>query len=256
LKILHSILADFDPITLKEMDSVKLMDRTDTKYIFTFQQLPLFLEQLKNDYRILDVEGNRISRYESLYFDTENFDLYHTHHRGIPSRFKIRCRKYVESNLHFFEVKFKNNKGRTIKDRVKQKKIDGTITDNAEILLNDKTPLKSSNLEAKIWVNYSRITFVNKYSPERVTVDIDLTFVNKEQSKTIDNLVIAEVKQDKALVSAFIKLMKKYHVREGSISKYCYGVISLFNTIKHNNFKPNLILIKKTLNDTIARSHH
>ena len=245
---LNSILAEFSPITLKELDNVKLMDRTDTKYVFTFQQLPIFLEQLKNDYRILAVEGNRISRYESLYFDTKNFDLYHCHHRRKPSRFKIRFRKYVESNLHFFEVKFKNNKGRTIKNRVKQKEIDGSIKDKAESLLNEKTPLESSNLEAKIWVNYSRITFVNKFSPERVTIDIDLTFKNDEQSKTIDNLVIAEVKQDKALSSTFVKLMKKYHVREGSISKYCYGVISLFNKIKHNNFKPNLILLKKIIN--------
>lgn len=245
---LNAILADFSPITLKEMDSVKLMDRTDTKYVFTFQQLPIFLEQLKSDYRILTVEGNRISRYESLYFDTKNFDLYHCHHRRKPSRFKIRFRKYVESNLHFFEVKFKNNKGRTIKSRVKQKEIDGSIKDAAALLLKDKTPLESSNLEAKIWVNYSRITFVNKFSPERVTIDIELTFKNDEQIKTIHNLVIAEVKQDKALSSAFIKLMKKYHVREGSISKYCYGVISLFNKIKHNNFKPNLNLLKKIIN--------
>lgn len=245
---LNLILAEFSPITLKEMDNVKLMDRTDTKYVFTFQQLPLFLEQLKNDYRILAVEGNRISRYESLYFDTKNFDLYHCHHRRKPSRFKIRFRKYVESNLHFFEVKFKNNKGRTIKSRVKQKGIDGSIKDAAELLLNDKTPLESSNLEPKIWVNYSRITFVNKFSPERVTIDIELTFKNNEQSKIIHNLVIAEVKQDKALSSAFVKLMKKYHVREGSISKYCYGVISLFGKIKHNNFKPNLNLLKKIIN--------
>ena len=118
--------------------------------------------------------------------------------------------------------------------------------------LNDKTPLKSENLEAKIWVNYSRITFVNKHFPERVTIDINLTFVNDEQSKTIDNLVIAEVKQDKAFISTFIKLMKEHHIREGSISKYCYGVISLFSKIKHNNFKPSLILIKKLLYGTIA----
>ena len=252
MKDLKSILNSFEPITLKEMDSVQLMDRTDTKFVFKHSQLPDFLEQLTNDYKVLDVNGNRISRYESLYFDTKDFDLYHNHHRGRPSRFKIRFRKYVESELNFFEVKFKNNKGRTIKDRVKQNQIDGSITDNAEILLNDKTPLKSNNLEAKIWVNYSRINFVNKLSAERVTIDIDLTFKNDDGNKTIDNLVIAEVKQDKALVSAFIKLMKKHHIREGSISKYCYGVISLFGKIKHNNFKPNLILIKKILYGTSA----
>jgi hypothetical protein len=246
------ILNTFEPITLKEMDNVKLMDRTDTKYVFRHDNLPDFLEQIKNDYRVLDVNGHRISRYESLYFDTKDFDLYLCHHRGKPGRYKVRCRKYVESELHFFEVKYKNNKGRTIKDRVKQKKIDGLIVDSAEDLLKEKTPLQAAHLEPKLWVNYSRITLVNRNSPERVTIDLDLTFKNNETDKTIHNLVIAEVKQDKALVSSFIKLMKRYHVREGSMSKYCYGVISLFNKIKYNNFKPKLITIKKILNGTIT----
>lgn len=252
MSALSSILNDFSSITLKEMDGVKLMDRTDTKYVFKLESLPDFLGEILNDYRILDINGNRISRYESLYFDTLNFDLYHNHHRGRPNRYKVRCRKYVESELHFFEVKFKNNKGRTIKDRVKQKAIDGMIKDAAETLLNEKTPLLAVNLQAKLWVNYSRITLVNKNSPERVTIDIDLNFKNDEQNKTIHNLVIAEVKQDKALSSSFIKLMKRHHIREGSISKYCFGVISLFEKIKHNNFKPNLILLKKILNGTIT----
>ena len=251
---LKNILNDFAPISLSEMDSVKLMDRTDTKYVFNLTQLPMFLDQLKKDYRILDINSNRISRYESLYFDTQNFSLYYHHHRGKPNRFKIRFRKYVESELNFFEVKFKNNKGRTIKDRVKYKQITNAINDNAEKLLLEKTSLKAMDLEAKFWVNYSRITFVNKYSPERVTVDIELHFKNDQTLKMMNNLVIAEVKQDKAVKSPFIKLMKKYHIREGSISKYCYGVINLFEKIKHNNFKPNLILLKKTLHGTLANT--
>jgi hypothetical protein len=229
------------------MDNVKLMDRTDTKYVFRQEFLPGLLAEVMNEYRVLDVNGHRISRYESLYFDTKNFDLYMSHHRGRPNRYKIRCRKYVESELHFFEVKFKNNKGRTIKDRVKQKYIDGSIKDNAETLLLEKTPLDAQHLEAKLWVNYSRITLVNKNSPERVTIDVDLTFKNDVCDKKIHDLVIVEVKQDKARASAFIRLMKKYHIREGSMSKYCFGVISLFDTIKKNNFKPKLILLKKTL---------
>lgn len=251
MNLIKNILDEFNPITLKEMDNVKLMDRTDTKYVFRLDNLVHFLEEIKEDYRILDVNGNRISRYESLYFDTKNFDLYLSHHRGRPNRYKIRCRKYVESELNFFEVKFKNNKGRTIKDRVKQLQIENFIKDKAETLLLEKTPLHSSDLEAKLWVNYSRITLVNKYSPERVTIDINLNFKNDNSDKTIHNLVIAEVKQDKALSSSFIKMMKRHHIREGSISKYCFGVLSLFS-IKHNNFKPNLNLLKKILNGTIA----
>lgn len=234
------------------MDSVKLMDRTDTKFVFSETELNNILEELKTDYKILDINGNRISKYESLYFDTPKFDLYHKHQSGKLNRYKVRYRKYVESNLNYFEVKFKNNKGRTIKDRVKQTTIDNTIQNKAQDLLNEKTPLTSKNLEAKIWVNYSRITLVNKNSPERVTIDLNLHFKNGEQIKQIENLIIAEVKQDKASKSPFIKLMKKNHIRVGSISKYCFGIISLFEKIKHNNFKPKLIPIKKITYATIT----
>ena len=235
------------------MDSVELMNRTDTKFVFRESDLTAFLEKLKNTYRVLEVNGYRVSRYETLYFDTTNFDLYHAHQRGKPSRFKIRCRKYVESNLNFFEIKFKNNKERTIKDRIRQNTINGKIETVAEKLLIEKTPLLAKNLEAKLWTNFSRITLVNKLYPERVTLDLKLNFKNNSGGKSIQNLVIAEVKQDKTVLSPFLDLMKEHHVRKGSMSKYCYGVINLFNHIKHNNFKPNLILIKKTLHGTFAK---
>lgn len=252
MESIKNILNQFEPITLAEMDSVKLMDRTDTKFVFSQKDLAAILEQLIPNYKILVVNNNTISRYESLYFDTPNFELYHKHQTGKLNRYKVRFRKYVESELNFFEVKFKNNKGRTIKDRVKQQEIANTIYDNAQELLTKKTPLKSENLEAKFWVNYSRITLVNKHTPERVTLDLNLHFKNNEQLKNIENLIIAEVKQSKATSSPFLKLMKKLHIREGSISKYCFGVISLFEKIKHNNFKPKLIPIKKITYATIT----
>lgn len=96
-----SKLNQFNPITLQEMDGVKLMDRTDTKFTFNIQQLPEILEEAKEYYRILEVESNRISRYKTLYFDTEDFDLYNEHHSGKLNRYKIRHRTYVESNLGF-----------------------------------------------------------------------------------------------------------------------------------------------------------
>ena len=251
---INNILDDFAAIDLQEMDSVALMERTDTKFVFRLLDLPIFLEQIKNDYRVLEVKGCRISRYETLYYDTVNFDLYHAHQRGKPCRYKIRSRRYVESDLNFFEVKYKNNKGRTIKDRVMQTVITGLIENEARILLIEKTNLIPKSLEGKLWTNFSRITLVNKNHPERVTIDIDLTFKNNEKYSTIDNLIIAEVKQDKIVATSFIRLMKKHHVREGSLSKYCYGVINLYENIKHNSFKPNLILIKKTLYGTFART--
>jgi hypothetical protein len=246
----NQILNEFQPISLKEMDKVALMNRVDTKFVFALEQLPLILKQIQNDYRILDINNVRVNKYESLYFDTKNLDLYYNHHRGKLNRYKIRFRKYVESNLLFFEVKFKTSKKRTIKNRIKQIEIDEIIKGTAEELMLKKTNLISAELEPKIWINYSRITFVSKNTLERVTIDLNLSFKNDVQEKTIDNLVIAEVKQGKFHLSPFINIMKKYHIRQKSISKYCYGIVTLYNSIKHNNFKPKLILIKKILNDT------
>lgn len=227
------------------MDSVKLMDRTDTKFVFSSAELPSILSQLPADYKVLEINNARISKYESLYFDTPSFDLYHKHQSGKLNRYKIRFRRYVESNLNFFEVKFKNNKGRTIKNRIKQEEIFRTIQNQAQELLNDKTDLLSENLEPKIWVNYSRITLVNKMTPERVTIDLNLHYKKNEVVKYIENLIIAEVKQDGISASPFMKLMKKHHIRQGSISKYCFGIITFFEKIKQNNFKPKLLTIKK-----------
>ena len=249
---LDEILATFETISLAEMDNVALMNRTDKKFVFRHVDLLAFLKQIKNDYRVLEVNKKRISKYETLYYDTIGFDLYHAHQRGKPSRYKIRSRRYVESDLNFFEIKFKTNKGRTIKNRVKQSFISGLIDQEAEVLLKSKTSLFPEKLEAKLWTNFSRVTLVNKNSPERVTIDIDLKFKNELSDASVSNLIIAEVKQDSSVHSPFLNLMKKYHVREGSMSKYCYGVINLFNRIKHNSFKPNLILIKKTLYGTFA----
>jgi hypothetical protein len=167
----------------------------------------------------------------------------------------VRYRKYVESDLNFFEVKFKSNKGRTIKSRVKQEEILHDIRDKAEKLLHKKTPLQSSDLRPMFWVNYSRITLVNKHAPERVTIDIDLYYKKDNASRHMQDLVIAEVKQDRAGRSPFVKLMKKYHIRSGSVSKYCFGVMSFFKDIRQNNFKFNLRNINKVLYGTSASTH-
>lgn len=239
------ILNEFPSISLSEMDNVKLMNRTDTKFVFPAVQLNEILSELKRDYTILEINGSRISAYESLYFDTPSFDLYLNHHRGKLNRYKVRYRKYVESNLHYFEVKFKSNKGRTIKNRIKETAVNYAIQNEAEQFLAKKSNLKAHELEAKFWVNYSRITLVNKNYPERVTLDLNLTFKNETTNKTYSSIVIAEVKQDKLSNTLFMKLMKQKHIRTGSISKYCFGVINLFNTLKHNNFKPFLNNLNK-----------
>lgn len=241
-------LAMFDPITLMEMDGVKLMDRTDTKFLFNINDLESVLNAAKNHYRILDIENNRISRYKTLYFDTENFKLYNEHHAGKLNRYKIRHRTYLESNLGFLEVKFKSNKGRTLKTRIKEINIPDLNSGKAFDFLKKILPFDPIILLPKLWVNYSRITLVNKTSAERLTLDLNLEFEKDGETKSLNQLVIAEVKQDSKITSPFVAFMKHKHIREGSISKYCFGVASSFSHVKKNNFKRKLLNITKIIN--------
>lgn len=238
----------FEPISLKEMDSVKLMDRVDVKYIIPLQLLPQILQDTRGKYRILEVANKRLSHYETLYYDTSDLLLYNNHLKKRASRYKIRSRNYVDSDVKFFEIKFKNNKGRTIKTRIKRETIDSHIDLASATFLEQSTPFFHHDFSGVIWVDYTRITLVNKVSQERLTIDLKLNFRNNQQQKAYPEIVIAEVKQAKSMGSPFIDLMRKYHIRQGSISKYCFGIISLFEDIPHNTFKPHLQKIHKLIN--------
>jgi hypothetical protein len=199
------------------------------------QTLPQILNDCKEHYRVVEINGQRYSSYETLYYDTEDYRLYNQHHSGKLNRYKVRKRTYVESNLSFLEVKFKDNKGRTTKDRVKLKT--NTIDGNAIEFLEKETPLKAKDLKPSVNITYSRITLVHKGLSERITIDVNLTVSKDAHSRKFHNLVIAEVKQNKSSNSEFTHLMREFRIKEGSMSKYCIGVSNLVEEVKKNNFK-------------------
>jgi hypothetical protein len=252
----ENILGSFEPITLKEMDGVKLMDRTDTKFTFDVARLPAILEKVRTQYKCLHIEDQVLSTYRTLYYDSKDFQLYNKHHSGALNRYKIRHRTYVESNIGFLEVKFKNNKGRTIKERIKQRVASELFSDDAYKFLSKELPFNPSVLSPVVWINYKRATLVNKFTAERVTIDLDLQFISEGRSITLDNLVIAEVKQDRKNASPFLDVMKEMHIREGSISKYCFAIAFTRENVKKNNFKEKLFSLKHIINyDIIANSY-
>lgn len=210
---LESSLKVFEPISLSEMENVKLMDRLDTKFTFHSNRLAAILEAMRPDYCVLEVKGVRASRYETLYFDTGNLDLYARHHSGKFSRHKIRYRRYLDSELCFFEVKAKNNKGRTIKKRIQRQEIPSDIETESEQLLRTETPFAARDLKPAIWVNFTRLTFVSKASPERLTIDLQLSYKRGSAEVSFPQLVIAEVKQERSSSpSPFLKLMRDLRI--------------------------------------------
>jgi len=242
---IKEILSGFQPISLSEMDDVKLMNRVDSKFTFNLGLLPQVLNSLKNNYRILEVANNRISFYKSLYFDSVNHDLYYNHHNKRLNRYKIRHRTYVESNLGFVEIKFKNNKGRTIKNRIKQLDNKLELPATQDFIQGNSTLLASLQLQEVLWVNYHRITLVNIDLTERLTLDINMEFEGNTQTILQQNLVIAELKQGAKKASFFTEIAKQLKLAPGSISKYCLGMALTHTHLKSNNFKPAIARINK-----------
>ena len=249
MKTINNILSSFDPISLNQMDEVKLMNRTDTKFVFDYSLLEKVMEEIKSHYYVLDIDGVRLNAYRSLYFDTEDFKFYFEHHNGKKNRNKVRYREYIDSGLCFLEVKKKNNKGKTIKERIRVAKIPASLTEEGNRFVHQIMG-RYDALVAKHWNKFSRITLVNKHIKERLTIDVGITFEAEERHSQLDNMVIAEVKQEKVnYASTFMRVIKKHGVRPFRISKYCMATASLFPKLKNNNFKPKFLKINKLQDD-------
>ena len=111
-------LEAFAPISLEEMDAVRLMNRVDTKYLTDNRTLLAVLaDAAAAGYRVLTPGGARISPYDSIYFDTPELRMFSDHHNRRLRRQKVRTRAYVNSGDAFLEIKRKNNRGRTKKKR-------------------------------------------------------------------------------------------------------------------------------------------
>ena len=238
---------DFAPISLAEMDSVKLMNRIDTKYIVSVERLADILSKAKKNYRILEIDDQREFLYRTTYFDTDDYKMYTAHQNGKLNRYKIRTREYVVSKIHFLEVKFKNNKGRTLKERVKRSEGALSFKDAEALFLKGAVPFSVDELTPKLWNKFIRLTLVHKKAQERITMDYNLSFKNeKGEEKELPRLSIIEVKQDKYTAdSDFLQILKENHIYENRVSKYCIGSALLNPELKYNRFKEKLMIIDK-----------
>ncbi len=242
-------IRSFKPISLAAMDQVKLLNRQDTKYVFSIDRLEEVLGELSEQYDILEIDGHRDMTYRSLYFDTPDLQLYNDHHNGKLNRYKIRYRRYVETNTCFFEIKFKSNKNRTIKSRINQPDITDLPTQPCLDLIAQQSTLPGDALGATLWIYFTRITLVDKHRQERLTIDRHLSFEKDGKKKALHRLVIAEIKQNRfSTKSVFVSTMRKMHIAPMRLSKYCTGMLLTHDHLKYNRFKPKLLTLNKLEN--------
>lgn len=224
------------------------MNRTDTKFVILESQLPQVLGEVSEYYKVLEVEGKRLSQYHSRYFDTDELKFYHDHHRGRAGRIKVRVRTYAEVGLSFLEVKRKDKKGDTIKKRIP---VDGFLTDfnDEQVGFLEEINGHSYLLSPSIENSFKRVTLVNNVAEERLTIDTDLSFNDKRLfSGQKGDLAIIEVKQSGLQrQSPIMKVLKAHHILPYKVSKYCLGMASLHPGLKQNRFKQKFLKIDKII---------
>ena len=250
---LAELLRTYDPVDLVDLDSVALLNRMDTKYVLTHERLLAAFATLSRHYRALDIDGRRLNRYHTLYFDSSGMALYRLHHAGKQPRHKLRSREYVESGLYFFEIKEKTNKGLTVKHRLPTRRLTARITPDIEEYLSSRSPRAESDVSPVLINDFTRATLVNREEAgvgERITVDIDLKFAGNGRQVPLPGTAIVEVKQAGVNWSSpAMKTLRAAGVFPTSVSKYCLGVSLLYEYVKHNSFKPTLVLIKKLMRE-------
>jgi len=244
------LLDQFNFISIDVLNQKNLLsNRQDRKFVISAEALPEILNACLAEYDVLEIAGTRNFKYTTTYYDTLDFHMYHEHQRGKQNRCKIRTRFYVDSQIGFVEVKIKNNKDRTIKHRVM-----GMELVAGKSVIESNTQYSIDELEQVFELQYKRITLLHKKKLEKVTIDSELTYAKGSHRFDIEHLIFAEVKTNDAHDITFCQIMKLMGIRNGSLSKYCLGVISFYPNIKQNSFKLSLKKIFK--NPADATNEH
>lgn len=259
---MDSIIRTYDPISLDEMSGIKLMNRTDTKFVTTVDRLMLLLALAHDEYRVQEVDGKRIASYYTAYFDTPDYNMYTVHQNGHAGRQKLRIRSYVDSGLNFLEVKTKNNHGRTKKKRIDMVGFDPMHPDHGIRFLRQDEQYKTYDeflrkhlrydpaiMSEKLENHFNRITLVNKSKTERLTIDTGLCFHNMMTGRDADltGLAIIELKRDGLQPSPILEMLRELRIKPCGFSKYCMGSAFTNPSLKRNNFKERLRLVERFL---------
>ena len=247
---MDELLKPFETITLEEMKSVKLMNRTDTKFVTNTSKLYQLLKMAQQDYYVQVIDGERNLDYDTTYFDTTAFDMYNMHQSGHLNRQKIRFRTYCINHLQFMEVKTKNNHSRTKKKRIEVSDMDLNDEEKRQFL-HKHLRYDVEKLQPVLSNHFSRVTLVNKGMTERLTIDTGLNFHNvlNGSDKDMGQLVVIELKRDGLVYSPVLQMLRQLRIQPHGFSKYCMGsALTGQDHLPVNRFKCKLIEINKLVN--------
>ena len=247
--MINDLLQPFPPISLAEMSTVKLMNRTDTKFLTTVPGLHKLLQMAQGDYYVQEIDGKRLAAYQTTYFDTPEYAMFYEHQHGHANRQKLRFRSYVNSGLLFMEVKTKNNHGRTKKKRIAVDDLDLQDAVKADFL-GIHLRHAAEPLVPAVRNSFERITLVNRAKTERLTIDLGVHFHGMQTGQDCDMgpLVIIELKRDGLVPSPVSGMLRELRIHPHGFSKYCFGLALTTPGLRLNRLKPKMTDVRKLLN--------
>jgi len=227
---LDAMTAAADTLSPTTLDAVlahaELQVRTDRKYIMPASSFSEFIASVSAHVAILQIDGRRVFRYDSVYFDTPDLLCYRLHATGRRQRFKVRTRTYLDSGASMLEVKTEGRREETVKDRLPYAYDDRHIlTASAGDFVSKRVPtfVDPGALRAVLETAYRRMTLLNAASGTRVTCDARLTCSGAgRKMHGLDRHVLVETKGVGAATEAD-RALWRLGIRPTSLSKYCLG---------------------------------
>ena len=252
---IHELVNLLEPITLEQMSGIKLMNRTDTKFVTNKRKLTQLLEMAQGQYYAQYTNDSKIAEYITTYWDTDQHGFYFEHHNGRLPRQKVRVRSYIGSDLTFLEVKTKNNHGRTKKKRIEVPSQEITeVREKADEFIERLAHRHLDDIHPTVQSHFHRITLVNYDKTERLTIDFDLQFHNfeTEDRAQTGNLVIIELKRDGNVPSPVLDIIRHLRIKPSGFSKYCIGTVMTNHGLKHNEFMERMRVVSKLVGEKLG----
>jgi hypothetical protein len=229
------------PISLDEvLAEAELQTRVDRKYLVPIATFVELVSRLRDRFAVLEIDGRRSFRYESVYFDTPAHSLYKQHLQRRRYRYKVRTRSYLDSGQCSFEVKLKGNRSETVKSRMPYALADrARLTQPAWEFLADQLRTAygvgvDDRLQPALTTTYRRSTLVDRVEHSRMTCDIDLCFVDGPRSLgVLPDAVLVESKTAGRAGAADL-VLRDLQVRPIQVSKYCVAAALLNPQLRAN----------------------
>jgi len=245
------VLARFGDASPDLIAARALQRRIDRKYMFPKRLLASALESLSADYRVARAADALVARYETVYFDTPDRQLFDDHRRGRRPRYKVRLRHYCDRQLSFIELKQKG--GCTSKMRL-ELPFAGSVGEttapaaiwksplgaDAARFVDQHCPVPAERLRPVIRVTFSRLMLIGDHVNERVTFDWNIAYGDGDAFERLPEIVVAEVKQaGSADDGVAIQTFSRLDMREQTLSKYCLATMRL-TSMRAHKVKPCL----------------